>query len=221
MPVTPAAIAGEGLTLRRWDEGLVRQMAAWGQHGFPFHAFDLGHLADPAAAARALAQARAPGKHLHLVACEGEVAVGRVSVNLRDEAGLYLWAVHVPPEHEGRGVARRMLAAVMAWLEKAHPGRDFVLTANSFAVHAHRAYRAVGFEVTETRWHYDRELADLLWRVTPAERGEITRYMRFQDGRWQIHALVFRRRAGTPMDTRAGPLQGGESGQRPQAPRVQ
>ncbi len=146
----------------------------------------------------ALARAQEDGKHRLFVACEGETAVGRVAVNLDDEAGLYIWAVHVPPEHTGRGVARRMLAALMAWLEGEYSGRDFVLTSNCFAENAHRTYRALGFEVAETRWHYDKELAAKLWRVSAKEREPVSRYLRFQSGRWQVRAYIFRRRSGTP-----------------------
>lgn len=201
-PRYPEKIVGDGLVLRPWDAGLVKQMAAWQEHGFPYHAFDLSHLADPMQAAIALARAQELGKHRQFVACEGETAVGRVAVNLEDEAGLYLWAVHVPPEHAGRGVARRMLAALMEWLETQFPGRDFVLTSNGFAENAHRTYRALGFEIFETRWHYDKELASKLWRVSPREREPISRHIRFQNGRWQVRAHVFRRRPGTPMQLR-------------------
>lgn len=194
-------IEGYGLTLRPWDEGLVRQMAAWGERGFPYHAFDLGYLRDPMRAASMLAWARENGPHRHFVACEGETAVGRFSVNLRDELGLYLWSVHVPPEHDGRGVCRRMLAAGMTWLEEKYAGSDFVLTTNTFAAHAHRAYAALGFAVAETRWHYDREIAEMLWRAPPAEREPVAKHIRFQAGRWEVRTHVMRRRRGTPMDT--------------------
>lgn len=194
-------IEGYGLTLRPWDEDLVRQMAAWGERGFPYHAFDLGYLRDPARAASALAGTRENGPHRHFIACEGETAIGRVSVNLRDESGLYLWSVHVPPEHEGRGVCRRMLAALMDWLENRYPASDFVLTTNTFADHAHRAYEALGFTIWETRWHYDREIADMLWKVTPAVREPIAKHIRFQSGRWEVRTHVMRRPRGSPMQT--------------------
>ena len=201
-PKYPESITGDGLVLRPWDRDLVTQMAAWEQHGFPYHAFDLAHLKDPMQAAMALARAQEDGKHRHFVAVEGDRAVGRVAVNLDDEAGLYLWAVHVPPEHEGRGVARRMLAALMGWLEGHYPGRDFVLTSNGFAENAHRTYRSLGFEISETRWHYDKELAARLWRVSPRERDPIARHIRFQNGRWQVRAHIFRRPWGAPIQTR-------------------
>lgn len=193
----PPQIEGEGLVLRPWDAGLIRQMAAWQEHGFPYHAFDLSHLSNPLEATAALARTREEGRHRYFVACEGEAAVGRVSVNLQDAAGLYLWAVHVPPEHQGRGVARRMLTAVMHWLEQEYPGPDFILTSNSFAERAHRTYFGLGFEIIETRWHFDKEIAERLWRVSPAEREPIARHIRFQSGRWQVRAHVFRRKQGT------------------------
>lgn len=202
----PRAIEDEGLTLREWTPDLIRQMAAWSERGFPFHAFDLGHLRDPARAEKALAWAHEAGPHMHFVACEGETAVGRLSVNLQDRAGLYIWAVHVPPEHEGRGICRRMLAALIRWLESEYPGGDFVLSSNSFAQRAHRAYEAVGFRIVETRWHFDRELADRLWKVSLAEREGIARHTRFQGGRWQVRTFVFKRTHGTPMQTAAPEL---------------
>ena len=210
-------LEGEGLTLRPWDADLVAQMARWGEYGFPYHAFDLGHLRDPARAAAALAEHTAPGRHRHYVAVEAGRAVGRCSVNLEDPAGLYLWAVHVPPEHQGRGVARRMLAVLMRALEQEFPGREFVLTSNTFAVHAHRAYLALGFRIVETRWQVDREVAERLWRVTEQERAPLAGHIRFHEGRWQVRAFVFRRAPGAPMDLRTRQA-GGESGQRPQAP---
>ncbi len=199
---TPVMIEGEGLVLRPWDKERIRQMGDWGERGFPFHAFDLGYLKDPARAEAVLAWTREDGPHRHFVACVGEVAVGRVSVNLRDESGLYLWAVHVPPEHEGRGVCRRMLAALMGWLEVEYPrGPEFVLTSNTFAEHAHRAYFALGFRVVETRWHFDREIAEQLWKVPPERREAIARHIRFQNGRWEVHTHVMRRARGAAMET--------------------
>ncbi len=200
----PAEIPGEGLVLRPWDAGLVRQVAAWGQRGFPYHAFDLGYLRDPARAASMLAWTHDAGPHRHFIAVEDGKAVGRASVNLRDVSGLYIWGVHVAPEHEGRGVCRRMLAALMQWLEAIYPARPFVLSSNSFAEHAHRAYFALGFEIVETRWHFDRELADKLWRVSPAERETIGRHIRFQGGRWEVRTYVLRREPETPMSTGQG-----------------
>jgi RimJ/RimL family protein N-acetyltransferase len=178
-------------------------MARWGERGFPYHAFDLGHLRNPNRARVELQRARENGPHRHFVAVEGGEPVGRVSVNLRDDSGLYLWSVHVPPEHEGRGVARRMLAALMTWLERECPGPDFVLTSNTFAEHAHRAYFALGFRIVESRWHFDREIAQQLWRVSPEAREPVARHTRFQNGRWEVHVHVMMRKPGTPMDLRS------------------
>jgi RimJ/RimL family protein N-acetyltransferase len=199
--VSTLTIPGDGLELRPWEHGLVRQMAAWGERGFPYHAFDLGYLKDPERASGMLAWAHEDGPHRHFIACEGETAVGRVSVNLRDDSGLYIWAVHVPPEHEGRGVCRRMLSALMTWLEEKYPGPDFILSSNTFAEHAHRAYYALGFAIVETRWHYDREIADALWKAPHGLREPIAQHLRFQNGRWEVRTHVLRRRRGTPMDT--------------------
>ncbi len=200
-----APIEGEGLQLRPWDEGLIAQMAGWREYGFPYHAFDLAHLRDPQKAAAALAWATEPGPHRHFVVCEGDTAVGRVSVNLKDVSGLYIWAVHVPPEHAGLGVCRRMLAALMRALEVEFPGEDFVLSSNTFAEHAHRAYQALGFAVIETRWHFDREIAERLWKVSPAEREPIARHIRFHGGRWEVRTHVLKRPHGVPMETQPGP----------------
>ncbi len=219
-PAAVPILEGEGLLLRPWDADLIARMARWGEYGFPYHAFDLGYLRDPARATAELRERTAPGRHRHYVAVEAGEPVGRCSVNLEDEAGLYLWAVHVPPEHQGRGVARRMLAVLMRALEAEFPGRDFVLTSNTFAARAHRAYLALGFRITETRWQVDREIAERLWRVTEAERAPLARHIRFHEGRWQVRAYVFRRSPGAPMDLR-GAQPGGESGQRPQRPFAQ
>jgi ribosomal protein S18 acetylase RimI-like enzyme len=196
---TYPAISGEGLELRPWDEDLASQMAEWGIRGFPYQAFDLGHLKDPAKRAAAIHGCREDTTHRHFVAVEDGVAVGRVSVNTRDPAGCYLWAVHVPPEHEGKAVCRRMLGILMRHLEATDPRVSFLLTSNAFNEHAHRAYRALGFEITETRWHYDREIAAHLWKVTPREREPLQRHLRFQNGRWQVRTHIFRRAPGTPM----------------------
>lgn len=197
----PFAIEGHGLVLRLWDEELVDQMAAWTLHGFPYHAFDLDYLRDPDRARAALERMRQPRPHIHLVATERGMAVGRVSVNLEDVAGLYLWSVHVPPEHEGKGVCRRMLATLIPWLEVQHPGRQVVLTSNAFAERAHRAYRALGFQQTGTRWQYDRELAMGLTTCTPEQREEIAPYLRFSAGRWEVRSFVFARPAGLPVSS--------------------
>jgi len=197
--VQPAAIPGRGLELRPWDREGVRQLSLWGERGFPYHAFDLSHLRDPKEARAMLARIEAPSQHLHFIAYAGQAAVGRVSVNLADQSGLYLWGVHVPPEASGAGVCRRMLATLMVWLEEACPGRDFVLTTNAFATHAHRAYAAVGFHRTEVRWHFDRELALALWDSPPSQREPIARFIRFHNGRWEVRAHIMRRRPGAPM----------------------
>ena len=197
----PATLEGHGLDLRPWDEDLVRQMGQWQEYGFPYHAFDLGFLRDPDRAARELEKHSTPDQHRHFVACEGREAVGRVSVNLRDAAGLYLWAVHVPPEYQGRGVARRMLTVLIEWLERDQPGRDFVLTTNTFATRAHRAYRAVGFSVKETRWHYDRDIAAELWDASPERRAPLMPHMRFHNGRWEVRTYLMERPRGwRPLD---------------------
>ena len=61
----PSPIEGYGLVLRPWDAGLVRQMAAWGQRGFPYSAFDLGYLRQPVRAAAMLDRMREEGPHRH------------------------------------------------------------------------------------------------------------------------------------------------------------
>lgn len=185
-PGYPALVAGDGLELRPWDTALVRQMAAWGERGFPYHAFDLGHLRDRARAEPALAFARQPGPHRHFVACEDGQAVGRVSLNTTDPSGLYLWSIHVPPEHEGRGLAKRMLTTLMAWAAPTFPGRDFVLTTNTFATRAHRLYASLGFETVEERWHFDAQIASALWKADPALRQPIAEHIRYTNGRWEV-----------------------------------
>lgn len=186
--------------LRPWSTGLAQQIAGWSLRGFPYHAFDMGHLRDPVKLAAAVASCTEESVHRHFIAVEGGTAVGRVSVNMKDPLGCYIWSVHVPPEHEGRGVAKRMLATLMTYLEVAHPRASFVLSTNAYALAAHRVYRSLGFETSETRWHYDREIAEALWRVTPQEREPISRYIRFQSGRWQTRSYVMRRQPGAPMN---------------------
>jgi len=98
-----------------------------------------------------------------------------------------------------------MLAALMTWLEQECPGQDFVLTSNTFAEHAHRAYFALGFRIVETRWHFDREIAQLLWRVSPEEREPVARHVRFHNGRWEVQVYVMVRERGAPMDLSTRP----------------
>jgi RimJ/RimL family protein N-acetyltransferase len=192
-------VEGYGLVLRGWDDDLVPQLANWGHRGFPYHAFDLGHLNDPFRRASALSRYRDLSQHRHYIACEDGIPVGRVSVNLNDPTGLYLWSVHVPPEHEGRGICRRMLAALIESLEAHFPGRDFALTTNTFATRAHRAYQSVGFVTQETRWHYDREIAEQLWRVPHDVRAPIATHIRFHNGRWEVRVYTMKRRSGSPL----------------------
>lgn len=197
----PASIPGDGLELRPWDRDLLRQVASWSERGFPYHAFDMGHLSDPVEASRMLRYTHQPGPHRHFVAVENGLAVGRIAVNLRDEAGLYIWGVHVPEEHGARGVCRRMLAALVTWLESCYPAAPgFILSTNGFATHAHRAYRAVGFEITETRWHYDRQLAQELWNAPPEAREPITDHIRYFRGRWEVRVYIMRRPLGGRPD---------------------
>jgi RimJ/RimL family protein N-acetyltransferase len=199
-----ALASGHGLELRTWDRGLVAQMAGWSAHGFPYSAFDLRFLNDPVRASAMLERMRQRKPHLNLIACEEGTAVGRVSVNYEDTAGLYLWSVHVPPEHEGRGVCRRMLATLIPWLQGEYPHRDVVLTSNTFAVRAHRAYESLDFRVVETRWQHDRELAAELLVRPAEERAAIAAHVRFLNGRWEVRAHVFRRPAGLPPPLRFG-----------------
>lgn len=202
----PPMLHGEGLLLRAWDASTICAAAAWGRHPFPYHGFNLDHLLDPPRAAAMLQTLTNPGTHLHFVAIEGGVPVGRVSVNLGDRSGLYLWGVHVPPEHEGRAVCRRMLAVLLRWLERTQPGRDFTLNSSGFAEHAHRAYFALGFRITETAWHYDRDISEAMWRASQPEREAIRRHLRFVHGRWEVRTFVMRRDRGSPMDS--GPARG-------------
>lgn len=202
----PARLSGHGLILRPWDEALAREMAGWGAHGFPYHAFDLTYLRDRFRAQLMLRKMLETSPHLHFVATEDGRAVARASVNPDDPAGVYLWSVHVPPEYEGRGLCRRMLATIMTWLEPQRPGRPFVLTSNSFAGHAHRAYRALGFEITETRWHFDQDVARELWKAPEEVRQTLTGHTRFVNGRWEVRAHVFSRPAGAPMDLSSAAL---------------
>lgn len=195
----PGELRGDGLVLRPWDADLIRQAGHWGVRGFPYHAFDLAHLQTPEGAAAMLQSVREPGPHRHFVAVEDGTAVGRVAVNLRDPAGLYIWGVHVPPEHEGRAVCRRMLATLMRWLEPVYPGRPFVLNTTAFAEHAHRAYYALGFELAATYWHFDRELAEQLWRVPQEQRKLISPFLRFYGGRWEVRTYTLVREPGSPM----------------------
>lgn len=192
----PESIPGEGLDLRPWDRELIAQLAGWGERGFPFRAFDLGYLRDRKRAESTLRWAHEDGPHRHFIACEGTTAVGRISVNLLDDSGLYIWAIHVPPEHEGRGVARRMLAALMRWLEEAIPERDFVLTANAFSERAHRVYFELGFEIVETRWQHDASLSEELWKVEAALRDPLVGHFRFHNGTWEVRTFVMRRPQG-------------------------
>jgi RimJ/RimL family protein N-acetyltransferase len=170
-------------------------MAAWGERGFPYQAFDLGYLRDPDRARRVFHWVQTDLRHRHFVACEGDMPVGRFSLNLEDPAGLYIWAVHVPPEHEGRGVCRRMLRVLLDWLGDIAPATDVVLTTNTFAVAAHRAYYAIGFETVETRWQYDAELSRELWRRPRQETLPIASHMRFSNGRWEVRTYLMRYRA--------------------------
>lgn len=174
-------------------------MAAWGERGFPYQGFDLGYLRDPARAASALAWTIEQPRHRHFVATEDGVAVGRISVNLEDENGLYIWSVHVPPEHEGRGVARRMMATLMTWLEIVVPGNDFILTTNTYAEHAHRAYFALGFTIADTRWVLDDNIGKNLWKVSKELRKPMMPHVRFAGRQWQVHQHLMVRRNGAPM----------------------
>src|SRR5947209_913751 len=114
----PDPLEGHGLVVQRWDEASIAAASQWGQRGFPYQGFNLGFLSHPGRASLLLQSSPSPGPHRHFVALEQGQPVGRVSVNLEDSAGLYLWSVHVPPEQEGRGVCRRMLAVLMPWLEE-------------------------------------------------------------------------------------------------------
>ena len=195
----PGTIPGEGLVLQPWNDDILHAMASWGERGFPYNAFDMGFLRDPDRFAEFTASLRNDARHLHFAAIEAGEPVGRVSVNLEDPAGLYLWGVHVPPEHEGRGVCRRMLAALIAWLAVRYPNRGLVLSANTFAERALRLYRALGFAAVETRWLYDRALAEALALVPPNQRGPVSGHVRFHYGRWEVRTYLMRRPSGPPV----------------------
>ncbi len=188
-----AILSGEGLELRPWDEDLVRQMGRWSAHGFPYHAFDLVHLRDRRRASAALASVREATVHRHYVACEDGRAVGRFSVNLDDPGGMYFWAVHVPPEHQGRHVCQRMMGVAIRAMEAEKPARDFVLTSHAFALRAHAAYFRLGFHIAETRWLFDQEIARELWKVGHDLREPIAPFTRMRNGRWEVQSFVMTR----------------------------
>lgn len=188
-------LPGEGLELRPWDAGVLREMAAWGERGFPFTAFDMGYLKDPARMADFAGWLEREERHLHFAACEDGRAVGRVSVNMRDPAGIYIWGVHVPPEHEGRGVCTRMLSALLAWLDERDGCGELVLSVNTFAHNARRIYERLGFHPAETRWLYDAVLDADLRRVSPGPRGPVEGHVRFRNGRWEVRTNLMRRPA--------------------------
>lgn len=200
-PNPPAReISGYGLRLVPWNADLLAEMGRWGERGFPYHAFDLGYLRQPERVKSVLAWTEERREHRHYAAVENGVAVGRISVNLQDETGLYLWSIHVPPEHEGRGIARRMIAALMTSLEITHPGLDFILATNGFATPAHRVYHALGFTILETRWLVDEEIAKALWKVDKERRKPIMEHMRFAGRQWQVRQHLMVRRAGATMN---------------------
>lgn len=197
-------LAGEGLVLRPWDEALIAAALQWRDHPFPYQAFNVGYLRDPSRAAELLGNVRSPGRHRHYAAVEGGVPVGRVSVNLEDPAGLYLWSVHVPPEHEGRGVCRRMLAVLITWLELKNPSRSCLLNSSAFSRHAHRAYFALGFRITDSVWRQDQELQEAFAAASPEGRASVKDDVRFVDGYLETRTYIMRRRRGMRMDT-SGP----------------
>ena len=188
------AIKGAGLELRPWDRGLVKQLAAWGEHGFPYGAFDLGYLRDPKEAENALNFAIKGTKHLHFIACEDSLAVGRVSVNLQDPAGLYIWSVHVPPEHTRRRVAYRMLNVLIRWLVEKYPTKEIVLTVNAFAQHAYNLYLSLGFEMRDTLWRFDPKLNEEIKQASSDRRSVLKNRIRFINNRWEVmtYLLVFK-----------------------------
>ncbi len=191
-------IAGEGLVLRSWDDELLRAMAHWGERGFPYGAFDMGFLRDPARFAEFKTRLRDDGRHVHFAAIEENQPVGRVSVNLEDPVGLYIWGVHVPPEHEGRGVCRRMLAALIGWLAAERPDRDLVLSVNTFADRALRAYRGLGFAPAETRWLFDSVLDEALPLLSLDRREVVSDHVRLRNNRWEVRTFLMRRPASAP-----------------------
>jgi ribosomal protein S18 acetylase RimI-like enzyme len=186
-------IKGEGLELCVWDRQLLEQLASWGERGFPYGAFDLGYLRNRKEAEVALNFVLNGTKHLHFIACEDSVAVGRVSVNLEDPAGLYIWSVHVPPEHARRRVAYRMLTVLIKWLEGKYPNQEIVLTVNAFANHARRLYLLLGFNVRDTLWRFDPKLNEEIYQVSVNRRRVLEDTVRFVNNRWEVmtYLMVF------------------------------
>ena len=186
-------IKGEGLELCVWDRQLLEQLASWGERGFPYGAFDLGYLRNRKEAEVALNFVLNGTKHLHFIACEDSVAVGRVSVNLEDPAGLYIWSVHVPPEHARRRVAYRMLTVLIKWLEEKYPNQEIVLTVNAFANHARRLYLSLGFNVRDTLWRFDPKLNEEIYQVSVNRRRVLEDTVRFVNNRWEVmtYLMVF------------------------------
>ena len=186
-------VKGEGLELCIWDSQLLEQLASWGERGFPYGAFDLGYLRNRKEAEEALNFALNGTKHLHFIACEDSVAAGRVSVNLEDPAGLYIWSVHVPPEHARRRVAYRMLTVLIKWLEGKYPNQEIVLTVNAFANHARRLYLSLGFTVRDTLWRFDSKLNEEIYQVSASSRHDLGDTVRLKNSRWEVmtYLMVF------------------------------
>ncbi|MHC4376207.1 MAG: GNAT family N-acetyltransferase [Planctomycetota bacterium] len=94
------------------------------------------------------------------VAVDGERVVG-FTVGLREDGNL--WALFVDPQFEGRGLGRRLLAAVEAWFVAEGVRRLWLRT--DPGTRAEGFYRAAGWEARGVDGHgemrFERDLAEL------------------------------------------------------------
>jgi ribosomal protein S18 acetylase RimI-like enzyme len=90
----------------------------------------------------------------------------------------HVWGMWTRPEWRNRGVGRRLMVRLLAWLDKHRPGRPVILEVNPTQAAAVRIYDALGFRfngVEEPLGHDSPAIVRQMVRARPLRKRRVPR----------------------------------------------
>jgi ribosomal protein S18 acetylase RimI-like enzyme len=103
--------------------------------------------------------------------------VGMVGAFFAEETP-QVWGMWTRPEWRNRGVGRRLVERLLAWLDKNRPGRPVILEVNPTQAAAVRIYASLGFRfngVEESLGHDPPAIVRQMVRIRPPRNGRVPR----------------------------------------------